>query len=61
MTSSNNRSNSRRSSSQRRPQLPQTSHTDAMIAQLRQLGDLHTSGVLDDAEFDVEKHKILNS
>lgn len=39
----------------------QTSDTDSMIAQLRQLGELHTSGVLDDAEFEVEKHKILNS
>lgn len=43
------------------PSAPQTSNTDAMIAQLRQLGELHNSGVLDDAEFEVEKHKILNS
>jgi uncharacterized membrane protein YebE (DUF533 family) len=40
---------------------PQTSNTDAMIAQLRQLADLHKDGVLDDAEFEVQKHKILNS
>ena len=34
---------------------------DTKLAQLRQLGELHTSGVLDDAEFEMQKSKILNS
>jgi hypothetical protein len=34
---------------------------DAKLAQLRQLGDLHDAGVLDDAEFAIQKNKILNS
>ena len=34
---------------------------DTKLAQLRQLGQLHDSGVLDDAEFEMQKSKILNS
>jgi Short C-terminal domain len=34
---------------------------DTKLAQLRQLGELHTSGVLDDAEFEMQKSKILSS
>lgn len=35
--------------------------TNTKLAQLRQLGELHTSGVLDDAEFELQKSQILNS
>jgi len=35
--------------------------TNTKLAQLRQLGQLHDSGVLDDAEFELEKSQILNS
>jgi hypothetical protein len=31
------------------------------LAQLKQLGELHTSGVLTDAEFESAKQKILSS
>jgi hypothetical protein len=31
------------------------------IAQLKQLGELHTQGILTDDEFAAEKAKILNS
>jgi Short C-terminal domain len=34
---------------------------DTKLAQLRQLGELHDAGVLDDAEFAMQKLKILNS
>lgn len=34
---------------------------DTKLAQLRQLGQLHESGVLDDAEFEMQKSQILNS
>jgi hypothetical protein len=34
---------------------------DTKLAQLRQLGQLHDSGVLDDAEFEMQKSRILNS
>jgi hypothetical protein len=34
---------------------------DTKLAQLRQLGQLRDSGVLDDAEFEMQKSKILNS
>jgi hypothetical protein len=34
---------------------------DTKLAQLRQLGELHDQGVLDDAEFAMQKSKILNS
>jgi hypothetical protein len=35
--------------------------TNTKLAQLRQLGELHQSGVLDDAEFELQKSQILNS
>jgi hypothetical protein len=31
-----------------------------MLAQLKQLGDLRDAGVLTDAEFEVQKARILN-
>ena len=44
-------------------QAPQPAGTDTntKLAQLRELGQLHTSGVLDDAEFELQKSQILNS
>lgn len=33
---------------------------DAMLAQLRELGELHGQGVLTDAEFEAQKSRILN-
>ncbi len=35
--------------------------TNTKLAQLRELGRLKESGVLDDAEFELEKSRILNS
>jgi hypothetical protein len=35
--------------------------TDEKINQLKQLGQLHESGILTDAEFDAQKQKLLNS
>ena len=35
--------------------------TNTKLAQLRELGQLHDSGVLDDAEFALQKNQILNS
>jgi hypothetical protein len=35
--------------------------TSDKIEQLKQLGALHESGILTDAEFDAQKQKILNS
>ena len=43
------------------PPAAPTGLTDEGIAQLKQLGSLHESGVLTDAEFDAQKQKILNS
>ncbi len=40
---------------------PSTGLTTDAIAQLKQLGDLHESGVLTDAEFEAAKQKILGS
>jgi hypothetical protein len=40
---------------------PQRTDTDTKLAQLRELGELHNSGVLDDAEFALQKSQILNS
>ena len=34
-------------------------HTDDMLGQLQQLGQLHEQGVLTDAEFEAQKAKIL--
>ncbi|HYS37856.1 MAG TPA: SHOCT domain-containing protein [Pseudonocardiaceae bacterium] len=33
---------------------------DAMLAQLRELGELRSQGVLTEAEFEVQKSRILN-
>jgi hypothetical protein len=46
---------------QQAPAQPAGADTNTKLAQLRQLGDLHNSGVLDDAEFELQKNKILNS
>jgi hypothetical protein len=44
------------------PQAPApTGMTDEKINQLKQLGQLHESGILTDAEFDAQKQKLLNS
>ena len=45
------------------PQAPPPSGTDTntKLAQLRELGQLRDSGVLDDAEFELQKSQILNS
>ena len=41
------------------PPAAPTGLTDEGIAQLKQLGQLHESGVLTDAEFEASKQKIL--
>ena len=41
------------------PAAPQPTQTDSMLSQLKQLGQLHDSGVLSDAEFTAQKTKIL--
>jgi hypothetical protein len=46
---------------QQAPVQPAGADTNTKLAQLRQLGELHNSGVLDDAEFELQKSKILNS
>jgi hypothetical protein len=43
------------------PPAPAGTDTNTKLAQLRELGQLHTSGVLDDAEFELQKSQILNS
>ena len=43
------------------PIAPAGVDTNTKLAQLRQLGDLHASGVIDDAEFELQKSQILNS
>jgi hypothetical protein len=40
---------------------PSGTDTNTKLAQLRELGQLHNSGVLDDAEFELQKSQILNS
>lgn len=42
------------------PPPPSVSQEDKM-SQLRELGELHSSGILTDAEFEVQKAKILSS
>ena len=42
------------------PPAPEGSDTDDMIAQLKQLGDLHDAGVLTDEEFAAQKAKVMN-
>ena len=41
------------------PSAKSTGLTDEDIAQLKQLGSLHESGILTDAEFEAAKQKIL--
>jgi hypothetical protein len=41
------------------PPAPTTSGTDDKLAQLKELGELKTSGVLTEAEFEAQKAKIL--
>jgi Short C-terminal domain len=43
------------------PAAPSGTDTNTKLAQLRELGQLHESGVLDDAEFELQKSQILNS
>jgi hypothetical protein len=43
------------------PAAPAGTDTNTKLAQLRELGQLHDSGVLDDAEFELQKSRILNS
>ena len=40
---------------------PAAASTDDKLAQLKELGELKEAGVLTDAEFEVQKAKILNS
>jgi len=41
------------------PQAAPADSGDSMLDQLKQLGDLHASGVLTDAEFEAQKAKLL--
>ena len=41
------------------PAAPAGASTDDKLEQLKQLGELKTAGVLTDAEFEVQKEKIL--
>jgi Short C-terminal domain len=43
------------------PAAPPGTDTNTKLAQLRELGQLRDSGVLDDAEFELQKSQILNS
>jgi hypothetical protein len=43
------------------PQAPAGTDTNTKLAQLRELGQLRDSGVLDAAEFELQKSQILNS
>jgi hypothetical protein len=40
---------------------PAGTDTNTKLAQLPELGQLHGSGVLDDAEFELQKSRILSS
>jgi hypothetical protein len=40
---------------------PPAQDMDATIAALKQLGDLHTQGILTDAEFESQKRKLLGT
>lgn len=42
------------------PAAAPASGTDDMLAQLKQLGELHAAGVLTDEEFAVQKNKVMN-
>lgn len=41
------------------PAVPATPDTATMLAQLKQLGELRDAGILTDAEFEVQKARIL--
>ena len=43
------------------PQAPPRVDTNTKLAQLRELASLRDSGVLDEAEFELQKSQILNS
>jgi hypothetical protein len=43
------------------PQGPPRTDINTKLAQLRELGQLRDSGVVDDAEFELQKSQILNS
>jgi Short C-terminal domain len=43
------------------PPAPAGADYETKLAQLKQLGELRDSGVLNDAEFEMQKSKILNS
>jgi len=43
------------------PQGPPRTDTNTKLAQLRELGQLRDSGVVDEAEFELQKSQILNS
>ena len=43
------------------PPPPAGTDTNTKLAQLRELGQLRDSGVVDDAEFELQKSQILNS
>jgi hypothetical protein len=43
------------------PSYPQRTDTNTKLAQLRELAQLRDSGVLDEAEFELQKSQILNS
>ncbi|MFN8186901.1 MAG: SHOCT domain-containing protein [Gaiellales bacterium] len=43
------------------PPAPAGATTDDKLAQLKELGELKAAGVLTDAEFEVQKEKILQS
>jgi len=43
------------------PAVESGTDTNTKLAQLRELGELHTAGVLDDAEFELQKSRILSS
>jgi hypothetical protein len=43
------------------PAAPQRVDTNTKLAQLRELAQLRDSGVLDEAEFELQKSQILNS
>ena len=42
-------------------QAPQRTDTNTKLAQLRELAQLRDNGVLDEAEFELQKSQILNS
>ena len=43
------------------PAAPSTGDYETKLDQLKQLGELREAGVLNDAEFEMQKSKILNS